>query len=502
MDEKVKVTNKCPICGRPTHKESKYCIFHANAEEKTEEEFKQALKEYVKKLQKEDRDYDFSEFIFVGNISFKKDLNVTILKNADFMGSTFKGGADFEDATFKGDANFRKATFKGDANFRKATFKGDANFRKATFEVNAYFREAIFGGYATFWEAIFEGNAYFREAIFGGNADFMEAIFEVYTEFWKATFGGYADFREATLTGNADFREATFEDDADFRLEYLVRSVNFSRIKVFSGKRLFIKLKNERGEISFERAYLENIYLDIELVEGGLINFTGALLKNTKIKKGQIENHILQEEKKEFSEAQEIYLLLKNNFHGIGQYEDESWAFTKERDMERLSQSFPYYKVDLKYKSKKENFLPILKWIRKGNFKKWIISTFSNMIYGYGEKPWNVIFSAGILIFIFALLFSLIGIGNPEIIELKGTGIYQNSGNIVDLASKGFLKNNVIRNFPDCLYFSLITFTTLGYGDFRPLEGWGRILAGSEAFIGAFMMALFVYTFARRTGGR
>jgi hypothetical protein len=27
---------KCPICGRPTYKESKYCIFHASAEEKGE----------------------------------------------------------------------------------------------------------------------------------------------------------------------------------------------------------------------------------------------------------------------------------------------------------------------------------------------------------------------------------------------------------------------------------------------------------------------------------
>ena len=102
----------------------------------------------------------------------------------------------------------------------------------------------------------------------------------------------------------------------------------------------------------------------------------------------------------------------------------------------------------------------------------------------------------------FALVFSLIGIVNPEIIELKGTAIHQNSGNTVDLESKGLLKNNVIRNFPDSLYFSTITFTTLGYGDFRPLEGLGRILAGSEAFLGAIMMALFVYTFARRTGGR
>ena len=162
----------------------------------------------------------------------------------------------------------------------------------------------------------------------------------------------------------------------------------------------------------------------------------------------------------------------------MGRYEDESWALKKEKDMERKS--------NCHFKS----------------LHKWLWSCFLNVIYGYGEKPWNVILSAGILIFAFALFFSLIGIGNPEIIELKGIAVHQNSGNIVDLASKGLLKNNVIRNYPDSLYFSLITFTTLGYGDFRPLEGLERILAGSEAFIGAFMMALFVYTFARRTGGR
>ena len=54
----------------------------------------------------------------------------------------------------------------------------------------------------------------------------------------------------------------------------------------------------------------------------------------------------------------------------------------------------------------------------------------------------------------------------------------------------------------NCIYVSVVTFVTLGYSDFRPFKGWGRILAGSEAFIGAFMMALFVYTFTRRTGGR
>lgn len=424
MNKEEKNSNKCPICGRPTHKESKYCIFHAGAEEKTEKEFIEALKEYLNKIKKEDSDYNFEGFVFLGYINFKEDLNLTIFKNADFRGATFGEYTDFMDATFE------------------------------------------------------------------GNTDFMEA-----------TFKGYTGFMGATFKRSADFRGATFENDANFRLKYLVKILDFSKIKAFSGKGLFIRLNNEGGKISFERAYLENVYLDIELNEGVLIDFNDALLRNTKIQRDQIENHILQEEKKEFSKAQQVFLLLKNNFHSIGQYENESWAYKKEKDMDRLSHSYPFYMKELKKKDKKEK-LPFLKWIKKGNFKKWIISAFSNMIYGYGERPWNVVKTAVVIIIIFALSFSLIGIGKPEIIELKVTGIYQNSGNIVDLAIKGFLENSEIRNFPDSLYFSLITFTTLGYGDFRPLEGLGRILAGSEAFLGAIMMALFVYTFARRTGGR
>jgi len=435
MNKEEKSSNKCPICGRLTHKESKFCIFHASAEKKTEEEFKKALKEYVNKIKKEGHDYNFEGFIFIGNMDFKNDLNITVFKNVCFERATFEEVAFFERATFKGDADFIGATFKSDAFFGGATFKGDADFIGATFK------------------------------------------------------------------RNADFEGTTFEGSADFELEYLAKDLILNEAKVFPGKRWSINVNNGKGNISFQRTYLENTYLKIGLAEGLLIDFTDTLLRNTILQREQIENHILHEAKEEYLKANKIFLLLKNNFHSLGQYEDESWAFKKEKDMERLSKSFPYYKEVLKEEGLKEKF-PILKWIRKGKFRKWITSVFSNMIYGYGERPWNVIKAALVVILLFAIGFSIIGIGNPEIIELKGTAINQNTGNIVDLASKGLLKNNVIKNFPDSLYFSLITFTTLGYGDFRPLEGVGRILAGSEAFIGAFMMALFVYTFARRTGGR
>ena len=101
MNKKEKNSNKCPICGRPTHKTSKYCIFHASAEEKTEEEFKLALKKYVDKIKKEDSDYNFHKFIFVGDINFKKDLSIDTFINADFREATFKEYAGFDEATWK-----------------------------------------------------------------------------------------------------------------------------------------------------------------------------------------------------------------------------------------------------------------------------------------------------------------------------------------------------------------------------------------------------------------
>ena len=46
-------------------------------------------------------------------------------------------------------------------------------------------------------------------------------------------------------------------------------------------------------------------------------------------------------------------------------------------------------------------------------------------------------------------------------------------------------------------YFSGVTFTTLGYGDYHP-EGCLRIVATVEAFLGAFMIALVTVVLVRR----
>jgi len=47
------------------------------------------------------------------------------------------------------------------------------------------------------------------------------------------------------------------------------------------------------------------------------------------------------------------------------------------------------------------------------------------------------------------------------------------------------------------LYFSVVTFTTLGYGDIIPL-GISRLFAGIEALLGGFILAIFVVVFVKK----
>ncbi|NJE46271.1 two pore domain potassium channel family protein [Thermococcus sp. GR7] len=51
--------------------------------------------------------------------------------------------------------------------------------------------------------------------------------------------------------------------------------------------------------------------------------------------------------------------------------------------------------------------------------------------------------------------------------------------------------------FLDYEYFSVVTATTLGYGDYHPV-GVGRIIASVEALFGMFMWAVFLTVFARK----
>ncbi|CCQ12360.1 Kef-type K+ transport system, predicted NAD-binding component [Pseudoalteromonas luteoviolacea B = ATCC 29581] len=114
--------------------------------------------------------------------------------------------------------------------------------------------------------------------------------------------------------------------------------------------------------------------------------------------------------------------------------------------------------------------------------KKWFFSSFSDFFCGYGEKPENVIrFSLG-MIFLCAIGYFFLGVNfQDQIIAFNFNNSWQQN------------LSALLNSF----YFSVVTFTTLGYGDITPV-GISRLIAAVEAFTGSFTLALFVVVFVKR----
>ncbi len=51
---------------------------------------------------------------------------------------------------------------------------------------------------------------------------------------------------------------------------------------------------------------------------------------------------------------------------------------------------------------------------------------------------------------------------------------------------------NGVNNLGNALYFSIVTITTLGFGDVTPANGWGQTLVGLEAISGVVLIGMFL----------
>lgn len=133
---------------------------------------------------------------------------------------------------------------------------------------------------------------------------------------------------------------------------------------------------------------------------------------------------------------------------------------------------------------------------RKGTslrkFSRWWLE-FYRFLAGYGEKPYLVIRNSFLFILLAAVLFFFWGVVRV------GTELpLQENADIINYSIHSLsLNTETLRDFGYCLYYSIVTFTTFGYGDIHPL-GCSHIVASLEALAGAFFMALFVVVFARK----
>jgi hypothetical protein len=117
---------------------------------------------------------------------------------------------------------------------------------------------------------------------------------------------------------------------------------------------------------------------------------------------------------------------------------------------------------------------------------KWSIKRFwsrlVDIICGYGEDPIRVIGFSIAVVVISALIFCITGMTHGD--------------NIYAFHLKDSLQED-LHTLAFAMYYSIVTFTTLGYGDMVAL-GWGKAICALEAFAGVFLNSMFLLTFAKK----
>jgi hypothetical protein len=114
----------------------------------------------------------------------------------------------------------------------------------------------------------------------------------------------------------------------------------------------------------------------------------------------------------------------------------------------------------------------------------------SRWVMRYGSSPWRVIASSVVLMVLCALAYPLTG-GVQEV------GIDQAITYSVEDPSRTPAWW-LVEVFFTSLYFSAVTFATLGYGDIQPVGPLARTIAGLESLVGSMLMALLVFVLTRR----
>lgn len=213
---------------------------------------------------------------------------------------------------------------------------------------------------------------------------------------------------------------------------------------------------DELFDAHLDEANLIDAFLDGTRLSGAHLNGvrmrSAKFTANTNMHSTDWGDYILGEEKEWEEKRRETYLLrdsediyrrLKIWYTNAGIYDIAGKFFYREMEAKRKAQNW------------NKPHLKLWNWVMR-----WLC--------GYGEKPERVGISAAVVIFGLAAAYYLWGSFNTS-------------------------------SFWDTLYYSVVSFTAVGYGNWAPQPaGWAKGVGAAEAVIGVFMMALFLVTFTRK----
>lgn len=162
----------------------------------------------------------------------------------------------------------------------------------------------------------------------------------------------------------------------------------------------------------------------------------------------------------------EYYKKIKSLYSSIGNHYEAGKFFYEEKTSEMLSFLSPKHNFNDSWRYK-SSFGKVL--FSASCFLKFTFSLISFLVWGFGEKPTrSILCSLAIIIVSAAIYFT-----NPA--------------------------SSTSENITDSLYFSMVTFVTLGYGDISQSDTMLKLYAAFQAFMGMVIMGLFLAGLASKS---
>ena len=301
-----------------------------------------------------------------------------------------------------------------------------------------WFADCIFEKPVLFSGAHFHGPVFFEDAHFRGDVSFYHTMFEGDASFLRAVFSANLLSDRATFGGDASFLRATFSGNAWFGNATFKSDARF-HLATFSADARF-------GGATFAA---NASFGGARFAPGARIFFDKpAWGRPFRVRR----------------EGETAYRLAKQAAQERGDY---------------AAGGHYHYAEQCAIEDR---------WRRASGHKPWrktfwvwgFLFLFGRLIYGYGERPIRPLLIALAVIFLWAALLWAADAVVPDDPDLDpvARAAYQPSA-------------------AECLYCSIVTFTTLGSGDYLPKEPY-RLLAASEALLGAALMAVFVVCLSKK----
>lgn len=178
----------------------------------------------------------------------------------------------------------------------------------------------------------------------------------------------------------------------------------------------------------------------------------------------------------DYAYAETLFMEAALLYDREGDFEKYSYCYIRAKDARlarlwrALTQSLATSQTE---KTGKTIFFSKLFWPpRLRAFLSWFSSFLNRLIWGYGEQPFRTLGIAGGLILLSAFCYYFSG-------EILSGGFIQKIG------------------WTESLYLSIMTYTTVGYGDSLPM-GWVKNVAALEALAGIWLTPLFLIALSRR----